>query len=276
MKNTLITLLLGLLTCSANAQTTDNPCNNWFPYHIKTTEEIDLKGTILLYKNHKGQIYNPLNLAIIKHSEYLASLKESATSVQKFAKFFSTGEIENTSNAFAEVSTQVIYCSKNILTYQIRSAVLSRRDLGSPYYEYLTINLNDNTVIKANDVIANGKTDELKLFIKNYANAHQKSVVQTHSNTISERQYDIYNPIEEVKNYNYQYVAIHLPQTIELVCIRKNGIEFEIEATDKNYKKYKSERGHYYQFYSSITIPYEQLKPFLNPKSAIFKDMPQQ
>jgi hypothetical protein len=247
----------------------------WGTYRINPLDSIETTGTIILSQNADGDIWNPLNLLILKNSELIfPGIKPNLNSEIALRKLFTSedeqADNDNTSGDKAEKIEAIIsFSNQRLLTYKIRMDYHGR-DLLSPYIEYLNIDLEKNKLIKTKDIFDPNKRIQFNFFLNAYKINHKREIVSNYKTILSERIADQISDNEKTlysPGYSLSKVHLQKTDTAHIINLQSKGIAFEVMVTDKNSKKYKSGN----QYISYLFVPYVLLKPYFNPQSSLFK-----
>jgi hypothetical protein len=248
---------------------------NWVAYKINFLPDDETESIILLSQNAKGDIYNPLNLLILKTSEWiLPDPKPDLSSETALKKLFSVqGDHPNDgiSTPTEQIETIISFSNSRILSYKVRLDYRGR-DLLSPYIEYLNIDLEKNKLIETNDIFHAGKRTKFNAFLNTYESNHKLEILNNYKAILSERIADQISDDQEIltkPNYTLNKVHPKKPDTAKIVNLQVKGIVFEVKLADKNFTRYKGGN----EYTSFIFIPYPLLKPYFNTRSSLFKTM---
>lgn len=250
------------------------PGVSWAKYRINPSVLEGTGGLVLLSESDKGEIYNPLNLLILRSSNWIfTDNKYELNSEQALRKLFvkeATSDSSDSSGITVNISTEIVFSDFGILCYKIRSDARGR-DLGSPYIEYLNIDIARTKLIHTYDVIDSAKYSRFNAFLFTYENSHKRELVRKYKKVLSEKVADEIadNDTFETREYTLQKVSIIRNQKAVIIFLQENGIEIEVQVRDKNFKRHKE--GNKYT--SSLFIPYHLIKPYFNDRSPLYNTM---
>ncbi|SEN15779.1 hypothetical protein SAMN05192574_102621 [Mucilaginibacter gossypiicola] len=265
-----------LTTVSFNAFGQNNNGKiNWVAYRANSLRDDETESTILLSQNAKGDIYNPLNLLILKTSEWiLPDPKPDLSTETALKKLFSAlGDQANDSisTPTAQIETTISFSNSRILSYKVR--VDSRgKDLLSPYIEYLNIDLEKNKLIETKDIFDANKRMQFNAFLNTYESNHKRELLKNYQAILSERIADQISDDQEIltkPNYTLNKVYPQKPDTAKIINLQAKGIVFQVKLVDRNFTRYKEGN----EYISFVFIPYILLKPYFNTRSSLFKTM---
>lgn len=265
-----------LMTTPFNAFSQNNNGKiNWVPYRVNSSPDDETESTILLSQSTRGEIYNPLNLLILKTSEWILFDPKPDLSSETALKKLFTAQSNQTNDSIStpteQIETAISFSNSRILSYKVRLDYRGR-DLLSPYIEYLNIDLIKNKLIEANDIFDPGKRIQFNAFLNTYKSNHKREIVNNYKAILSERIADQIADDQEIlskPNYTLNKVHPQKPDTVKIINLQSKGIVFEVKLTDKNFTRYK-ECNEYTSF---VFIPYLLLKSYFNARSSLFKTM---
>jgi hypothetical protein len=248
---------------------------NWVAYKINSLPDDETESSIQLSQNAKGEIYNPLNLLILKTSEWiLFDPKPDLSSEAALKKLFSAqGDQANDSisTSTEQIETAILFSNSRILSYKVR--LDSReRDLLSPYIEYLNIDLKKNKLIETKDIFDANKRMQFNAFLNTYESNHKRELLKNYQAILSERIADQISDDQEIltkPNYTLNKVYPQKPDTAKIINLQTKGIVFQVKLADRNFTRYKEGN----EYISFVFIPYILLKPYFNTRSSLFKTM---
>jgi hypothetical protein len=248
---------------------------NWVAYKINSLPDDETESSIQLSQNAKGDIYNPLNLLILKTSEWILSdPKPDLSAEMALKKLFSAQDDQandSISTPTEQIETTISFSNSRILSYKVR--VDSRgRDLLSPYIEYLNIDLKKNKLIETKDIFDANTRMQFNAFLNTYESNHKREILKNYKAILSERASDQISDDQEIStkpNYTLNKVYPKKPDTAKIINLQAKGIVFEVKLADKNFTRYKEGN----EYISFVFIPYILLKPYFNTRSSLFKTM---
>lgn len=245
---------------------------NWIAYEINPVKVEGTFGQVLLTESENGQIYNPLNLLLLKNSEYLFDKPGdyNLTSEKALKGIFGKDKpiADMQTEVEREINTQIFFCHAEILSYKIKLDY--KGDKLSPYIEFLNIDLAKNKLISAYDFIDSAKSDQVNKVLQDYENTHKKEIIKNYQHILSERADQLLSEEQDVflkPQYTFEKALIKKTRKINLVNMQKKGMEISVDVNDRNFKKYKNGN----QYSSFVFIPYKSIRPYLNTKASLYK-----
>jgi len=231
---------------------------NWTAYKLNCLPDCETESTILLSQNTKGEIYNPLNLLILKASEWILSDPKPDLSSETALKKLFTAQVDRSNDSIStpteQIETAILFSNSRILSYKVRLDYHGR-DLLSPYIEYLNIDLKKNRLIEANYIFDAGKRTKFNAFLNAYENKHKREILKNYKAILSERIADQLSDDQKIltkPNYTLNKVHLQKPDTVKIINLQSKGIVFEVKLADKNFTR--SKKGNEYA--SFVFIPY--------------------
>ena len=254
-------------------------------------------GAIKLFSDKNGKRFDALNKLILKNSEYILelNLKNNSITFHKPDSLFDNSEENKTfqnwvdhldlskiftlnsesklhqklseemqlNNESGELSTTV-FCLDKILVYNIK--LTDSRDKGSPYDEFLNIDLNKIELVDFNSLISVNQQDAFNKAVLTYTSNHKKEIVNSYKEILSNGFGDLlytYGLAFEKPDYNYHKINCKI-NSGNFSHFSAKGIVFKVNVLDKNKNEEKEEIGEYI---SEITIPYKELIPYFDKKN---------
>lgn len=260
-------------------------------------------GAIKLFSDKNGKRFDALNKLILKNSEYILelNLKNNSISFHKPDSLFDNSEENKTfqnwvdhldlskiftlnsesklrqklseekqlSNEWGQLSTTV-FCLDKILVYHIQ--LNHGRDKGSPYDEFLNIDLNKMELVDFNSLITANQQDAFNKAVLTYTNNHKKEIVNNYKEILSNGFGDLlytYGLAFEKPNYDYHKINCKINSS-NFSHFSTKGIIFEVNVLDKNKNEENEPIGEYV---SKITIPYKELIPYFDKKNNLYSSI---
>lgn len=260
----------GTITCHS-VSVGDTLTIKWKKFVINTEKVTGVRGHMILSTNKKGEIYNPLNLSIINGSEYLFDkpLDFKLNSEKTMRQIFLDEMPENYNDLDApeDINTEIAFNRLGILSYKIQMDY--RADKGSPYVEYINIDLKRNKEINIYDVIDSTKRKEFLTFLFRYETDHKREMVKKRVDVLAQRADQLLYEEQIVyakPGYDLKKVLVMKADTAHIINLQEKGMEIETNIRDINFKKYKD--GNEYP--SSVFVPYQLMLPYFNKRAPLY------
>lgn len=260
-------------------------------------------GSIKLFSDKNGKRFDALNKLILKNSEYILelNLKNNSISFHKPDSLFDNSEENKTfqnwvghldlskiftlnsesklrqklseekqlNNESGELSATV-FCLDKILVYHIQ--LNDGRDKGSPYDEFLNIDLNKMELVDFNSLITANQQDAFNKAVLTYTNNHKKEIVENYKQILSNGFGDLlytYQLAFGKPNYDYHKINCKINSS-NFSHFSAKGIVFEVNVLDKNKNEENEPIGEYV---SKITIPYKELTPYFDKTNNLYSSI---
>ncbi|MTH13995.1 hypothetical protein [Flavobacterium sp. LC2016-01] len=262
-------------------------------------------GSIKLFSDKNGKRLDVLNKLILKNSEYLLelNLKNNSISFHKPDSIFDNSEENKTfqnwvdhldlskiftldaesksyqklseerqlNNESGSLSTEIV-CLNKILVYNIE--LNDGRDKGSPYNEFLNIDLTKMELIDFKLLVPINQLSGFNKAVLNYANGHKKEIVNNYKEIIANGFGDLlasYQDAFEQPTYNFNKINCKIDSS-NFSHFNSEGITFTVNITDKNLNM-NEERDQIGEYVSEIIIPFKEIKKYLDNKNVLFSSL---
>lgn len=270
---------------------------NEYYYNDKRTFK---NGSVKLFSYKNGKRFDVLNKLILKNSEYILNIdineyenlhleKEDFSKNKKFedwinhldlSKIFTlNSESESYQKVLQEMSDEsdetlstAVSCLDKILVYNIN--VDSKGDKGSPYIEFINIDVDNMKLIDFNSLIAMDQLDAFNKTILSYAENHKKMIVNRYEEKISNGFGDLlasYQNVFEQPHYDYQKVKCKINSS-NFTHFSLDGVVFNVAITDRNFLLDK-ERHRVEEYISEVTVPYKELINYLDKNNSLYSSL---
>jgi len=243
-------------------------------------------GSIKMFSFTDNPHAESLNKLILKNSLYILTRDnysnkkelESFISNMRFSKYFSTNS-EYFQNLTAEELNEIdesiateVFCIEKIIVY--KTTLDLRRDKGSPYFEYINIDLNEMKLVDFNSLISSDMQENFNKTILLYATNHKKEIVNNYEGKIAQRADQLlsnYQDVFEEPKYDYNKLKFKIDSN-DFSHFNSIGLVFNISIADGNFPS-NSEQDEIERYTSEITIPYKKIKRFLNKKNSLYSSI---
>lgn len=274
-----IKILFVLLCCcslSCSSQVKDN-CTA-----VKLQESYyknaSMLGTIKLFTPLNCEQSERLNKIILNESEWILvdediEEKEEFIKDKKVEEFFTTDSLsyiksveEGLLDMGIEITTDAYFIGGNLMTYSI--TLMFFRDKGSPYYDYINIDLKNEKIIDFSTLIEAAQENRFKEFILSYSVKHKQKVIENYLHSLSERADHLLISYLDVFNqpfYNLKRVKLKKIDAKGFSHFTPNGVVFNVDVIDENFLLDK-ERQRIEEYVSFIVIPYDEMIPYMKDK----------
>lgn len=252
--------LLMLIIC-INVTSQNLKCDDikWTDYKIKSDSIYAYNGKIKLAEINEN-IFNKVNYKIIKK---IFIRCEKCNEKHLLSNYFLGTSINNLKPkfGFTEFVTNV-YCTENILSYQIQSYTVGAKH---PNYKYLNYNFNKEKDISVGDIVIESKKETFKKFMHIFLNNNKREIIKNLRKLLSETN-DIFSLsyLEVLNDSGYNFDNIHIKNDIDLKYFNSKGIVFGVQFQDLNLLKIESYYESEKEINSYILIPYKKLKDFVH------------
>ncbi|TPG41545.1 hypothetical protein [Flavobacterium pectinovorum] len=259
-------------------------------------------GSIKLFSYQNGKRFDALNKFILKNSEYLLELDPENTDLmfhqpdsvfdnsednKKFqnavdrlnlSKIFTTDsesesyqKLHEESNESENISTRV-YCLDKILVYNIE--LTNNADKGSPYNEFLNIDLNKMKLVDFTSLITDNQLNAFNKAILNYANSRKKEIINNYKQILSNGFGDLLNQYQlafEQSDYDYDKVKCKIDSK-DFNYFSSEGLIFKVRVLDKNLT-INEEKDQIGEYISEIIIPYKEIMKYLDTQNSLYSSI---
>lgn len=259
-------------------------------------------GSIKLFSYQNGKRFDALNKLILKNSEYLLELDPENTDLmfhksdsvfdhsednKKFqnavdrldlSKIFTSNsnsksyqKLREESNESENLTTHV-YCFDKILVYNIE--LTNNADKGSPYNEFLNIDLSKMKLIDFTSLIKDNQLNAFNKAILNYANNHKKEIINNYKEILSNGFGDLlyhYGLAFEQSDYDYHKIKCKIDSK-DFSYFSSKGVIFKVRILDKNLT-IDEEKDQIGEYISEIIIPYKEIMNYLDTKNSLYSSI---
>lgn len=259
-------------------------------------------GSLKLFSYQNGKRIDALNKLILKNSEYLLELDPENTDLmfhkpdtvfdhseenKKFqnavdrldlSKIFTSNsnsksyqKLRDESNESENITTH-IYCLDKILVYNIE--LTNNADKGSPYNEFLNIDLNKMKLVDFTSLITDNQLNAFNKAILNYANNHKKEIVNNYKQILSNGFGDLLNQYQlafEQSDYDYDKIKCKIDSK-DFNFFSPEGVTFKVRVLDKNLNM-NEEKDQIGEYISEIIIPYKEIMNYLDTKNSLYSSI---
>lgn len=291
-------------TSKNNLSCSDLKVNEYY-YNDRKTFKV---GSIKLFSYKNGKRFDALNKFIIKNSEYILDLDlednfimyhkpdtifDHSEENKKFqdwvnrldlSKIFTLdSESESYQKIYEEMQisngqeslSSNVFCLDKILVYNVQD--FYSNDKGSPYYEFLNIDLNKMKLVDFNLLIAVDQLSTFNKTILNYAESRKKEIVNNYIERESQSFGDLlyqYMLAFEQSDYNYNKIKCKINSN-DFYYFSAEGIVFIVNVIDENLNM-DEKREKIGEYTSKITIPYKEIINYLDKKNSLFSSINKQ
>lgn len=303
IKSILILILILITTCVSrtHAQTTDNFRNeknepvksnvNCFDLKVKeyyfNDENTFKMGSVQLFSYKNGKCFDVLNKFILKNSTYILNLdSEDDKKFQDWvdhldlSKIFTLDpESESYQKRYKEMSRESVeslstemFCLDKILVYKIQYSYFG--DKGSPYFEWLNIDLNEVNFVDLNSLVSINQLNTFNNIILGYTENHKKEIVNNYTEITLQGSGDLlahYVSIFELSKYDSSKIKCKIDSN-NFYHFSPDGIVFNVNVTDKNFLLDK-EDPRTEEYVSEITIPYKEVINYLDKNNSLYSSI---
>lgn len=266
--------LAGLISCSSQIK------GNCKVIKIKELyyKDVTMLGTVKLFTPLECDKAEQLNKLIIQESSWIL-IDMNIDNIKLYLKehglinVFTLDSInyhnvvdENYEIFRNRIETKVFFISENLMTYSV--TLFSMRDKGSPYYEYINIDVKNEQMVDFNTLIDVAKENKLKEFISLYSVKHKEKVIDNYLHSLSEHADQLLVPHFDVFDqsfYNLKKVKFKETDTNDFSHFTADGVVFKINVIDENFLL-DEERQRIEEYTSFVVIPYNELMPYMKDK----------
>ena len=280
IKKQYIVFLFLCISCLLQA---NNNCDE-IKLHECYYKEITQRGTIKLFTPFYCNKVEELNKIILQNTDLILGDVINFDSIEQFfnknkvSDLFTLDSIgyqefideNSTSLNYPNIETSVLFIGNNIITYTVtvRFAV----DKGSPYYDYISIDLKNNKKIDFGSQIKTDKKDSIKEFLATYAINHKKEIIDNYLHSLSEKaDHLLFSYMDVFGQGYYSLTRVKLGEigVKNFSHLTLNGVVFFLSIVDENFLL-DEERNYVGEYTSTIMIPYKELVNYLEKESGLY------